>query len=144
MNNQGLSLGDFVKQLALLMSENKLDMPFKEETPWHFLFYRLKKDKTAVGRPSFFNTLRFDWDAAYPKCQELSDFIQALHWTGTVIAVNPTYEKIILQEKVGELWSAKAKKFDKETVGFLQHALKLAREEFPGKSNAQNISRADA
>lgn len=145
MNTLSLSLGDFVKQLALLMHENKLDMPFKEETPWHLLFYRLKKDKEAKGRPEFFDTLRFDWDAAYPKCQELSDFIQALHWTGTVIAVNPTYEKIILQDKVGELWSNMRKGIDSDTVGFLKYTLTLAREEFPaGKSNPENLSRVDA
>jgi len=142
MNGLSLSLGDFVKQLALLMNEDKLDMPFKEETPWHLLFYRLKKNTKAKGRPEFFDTLRFDWDAPYPKCQELSDFIQALHWTGTVIAVNPTYEKIILQEKVGELWSNMRQGIDSETVGFLEHALSLAREEFPGKSN--DVTRADA
>jgi hypothetical protein len=125
---QELSLGEFVKQLALLMNENHLEMPFKEEAPWHLLFYRLKKEVRSEGRPAFFDQLRFDWDGPDPKCQELSDFIQALHWTGSVIAVNPSYDRIMVQEDVAALW--RASDVEAESRAFLKRALSLATEEF--------------
>jgi hypothetical protein len=124
-----LSLGEFVKQLALKMNEAHLEMPFKEETPWHLLFYRLKKECKFEGRPEFLDHLRFDWDGPSPKCQELSDFIQALHWTGSVIAVNPSYEKIMVEEDVAALWSRKGM-LDSTSEAFLGRALALAQEEF--------------
>jgi hypothetical protein len=129
MGEREISLGDFVKKLTVLMGENRVVMLFKEERPWHVLFYRLKKDKTA-GKPSFFNTLRFDWDGPYPKCQQLSEFIQALHWTGAVGAVNPSYEKIVLREEMGQLWS-KEITVPAKVESFLKHAASLAKEEFP-------------
>lgn len=144
MNPDQLSLGDFVKQLALLMEKGHLDMPFKEDVPWHSLFYRLKNESHNEGRPQFLDTLRFDWDGPYPKSQELSDFIQALHWTGTVAAVNPSYEKIMIQEKVGELWSKYAVLLDTNTTKFLQQAFEMAKEEFRETKEAGEARNANA
>lgn len=131
---QELSLGDFVKQLAVRMADRGLVMVFKDEMPWHLLFYRLKKEGTAEGRPRFFDSLRFDWDGPYPKSQELSDFIQALHWTGSVGAVNPSYERITLQDDVTKLWSEFGRSLETPTVEFLEHAVEMATEEFPAEA----------
>ncbi len=133
MSGKDLSLGDFVKQLAVLMNKSGLVMLFKEEKPWHVLFYRLKHDE-APGKPQFFSTLRFDWDGPYPKSQELSRFIQALHWTGAVGAVNPSYETIVLHPEMSEFWSAMLKDFPGETQEFLKHAVTVAKEEFPSEA----------
>ena len=130
MNEKNLSLGDFVKQLAVLMNQNGLVMLFKEERPWHALFYRLKKDNVD-GKPSFFNDLRFDWDGPYPKSQELSRFIQSLHWTGAVGAVNPSYERIVLRPEMSELWSSKLGDLSSADKDFLNRAVSMAKEEFP-------------
>ena len=125
-----MSLGDFVKQLAVLMDKSGVVILFKEERPWHSLFYRLKKDPSK-GKPRFFDELRFDWDGPYPKSQELSRFIQSLHWTGAVSAVNPSYEKIVLRPEMSELWSGKLKDIPADGQEFLTHAVSLAKEEFP-------------
>jgi hypothetical protein len=130
MPAKDVSLGDFVKQLAVLMDGNDLVMLFKQEKPWHTLFYRLKHD-TSAGRPAFFNTLRFDWDGPYPKSQELSRFIQVLHCAGTVGAVNPSYEKIVLTREMNELWSKMVQALPADDKAFLKHATDLAKEEFP-------------
>lgn len=130
MPEASVSLGDFVKQLAVLMDNSGLVMLFKEEKPWHVLFYRLKGDSTA-GKPQFFKDLRFDWDGPYPKSQELSSFIQALHWTGAVGAVNPSYERIVLHPEMSKLWSDRSSDVPQQTQEFLNHAVTLAKEEFP-------------
>jgi hypothetical protein len=133
MKTTKMSLGDFVKQLAVLMTERGLVMLFKEERPWHSLFYRLKKD-SFEGKPDFLRDLRFDWDGPYPRSQELSRFIQALHWTGAVGAVNPSYERIVLQPEMRELWSSKLSGLSPNGKDFLDHAVTIAKEEFPAEA----------
>ncbi len=135
MPGKDVSLGEFVKQLAVLMSGNDLVMLFKEEKPWHTVFYRLKRENTA-GKPAFFNTLRFDWDGPYPKSQELSRFIQVLHCAGTVGAVNPSYEQIVLSGEMSDLWSKLLEGLAPEAKGFLDHATAIAKEEFPAEREA--------
>ena len=70
---QNLSLGQFVKQLAALLQEKNIKLPFKDQRPWHLLFYELSK-QPQKGRPTFFDGLVFDWDAPYPKCQDFPNF----------------------------------------------------------------------
>jgi hypothetical protein len=129
-----LSLGDFVKQLVVLMDQNQLVMLFKDEKPWHLLFYHLKKEQTE-GKPNFLSQLRFDWDGSYPKCQELSDYIQALHWTGNVVAVNPSYEHFILDKAVSKIWRSEGESLDDATKGFLAHSIGLAKQQFPASTH---------
>jgi len=118
------------------MQGRGLVMLFKDEMPWHMLLYRLKKEQMAGDKPNFLRQLRFDWNGPYPKCQELSRFIQALHWTGTVGAVNPSYEKIVLHEDVGKLWAEFGEKLDGGTKAYLDHAADVAKEEFPAEGIA--------
>jgi hypothetical protein len=127
---QDMTLGDFVKQLTVRMEDEKLVMLFKDEEPWHLLFYRLKKAEAPV-KPAFLSTLRFDWDGPYPRCQELSEFIQALHWTGSVVAANPSYDKITLQNEVRKIWSDDGKKLSPELSTFLDQGIEYAKQEFP-------------
>ena len=51
-----------VKHLAALMQEKGIDIPFKNERPWHYLFFDLKLDKSLRGRPPLLDELVFDWD----------------------------------------------------------------------------------
>jgi hypothetical protein len=125
-----MTLGNFVKQLTLGMAQEKVVMLFKDESPWHLLFYRLKKDQSP-SKPAFLRDLRFDWDGAYPRCQELSEFIQALHWTGSVVAANPSYEKITLQEDVRKVWAQETEGIPEELQAFIAHGVEIAKEEFP-------------
>jgi hypothetical protein len=127
---EDITLGDFVKQLAVLMESEKLIMLFKDEAPWHLLFYRLKK-MDATTKPEFLKTLRFDWDGSYPRCQELSEFIQALHWTGSVVAANPSYDRITLQDQVRELWYEEGRQISPELGAFLSQGVEYAKEQFP-------------
>ena len=119
------TLGDFVKELAALMTEAHLQLPLKDERPWHILFFHLKQVGETDGRPAFFDHLVFDWDGPAPKCQELSEFIHALHWNATVTANNPTYEALQLGNDVAELWRPN------RHTAFHALALEQARREFP-------------
>lgn len=124
-----LTLGDYFKQLALRMDDEKLVMEFKNEKPWHLLFYKLKKAK-AENKPPFLSTLRFDWDGPYPRCQELSEYIQALHWTGSVVVGNPSYDRLTLQAEVRKIWSDESNDLSAESREFVNLGLELAAREF--------------
>ena len=126
---ENLTFGDYFKQLALQMEERNLVMEFKNEKPWHLLFYKLKKVE-AKDKPQFLSALRFDWDGPYPRCQELSEYIQALHWTGSVVVGNPSYDKLTLQADVRKIWSAEAAELSDESRAFVDQGLELAMHEF--------------
>ena len=124
------TFGDFLKVIAVRIDEAGLVLPFKEEAPWHLLFYELKKTPAIAGKPTFFEELRFDWDGPYPRCQELSEFIQALHWTGSITVGNPSYDRILLDRGLSEKWKDEAKEFDFENSGFLSEGIEIAKREF--------------
>jgi hypothetical protein len=123
-----ISLGEFIKQLTLKIQPLRVEMPFAEEQPWHRLFYELKKESNAGGKPGFLAELFFDWNGRYPRSQELSDYIHALHYTGCMSATNPQYDKIDVNEDVAKLWSEM--ELDAELSAYLDHAAQLAKERF--------------
>jgi len=118
------NLGDFVKEMAALMKEDNLRLPLKDERPWHLLFFELKRDRQATGRPVFLDRLVFDWDGPSPRCQELSEFIHALHWNANVTASNPTYETLTLSDDIANRWRPA------DVTSFHQSALARARNQF--------------
>ena|ERR1035437_3318618 len=92
-------------------------MPFENEGPWHELFYALKQaDKS--GKPEFLRSLRFDWDGPYPKSQELSEFLHALHWNACIDARNPHFDKITLPPDIAEVWARDTDKLGIEEKNF--------------------------
>ncbi len=98
-----VTLGQFVKELSALLANENVSIPFKNERPWHTLFYSLKTERDVPGRPTFFDRLQFDWDGPFPKSQELSEFLHSLHWNASVSATNPHYETINLSGPVKDL-----------------------------------------
>jgi len=127
-----LSLGDVVCQLALLMKRNNLPIGFKDEAPWHLLFYRLKRE-AKQGRPGFLDHLRFDSDARYPRCRELSEFLHGLHTACIVDVANPSFEEMILPDDVMSDWEQERSALDTKSKSFLAQGLEIAKEEFPLK-----------
>lgn len=122
-------MGDAVRQIALLMDENQFQIPFKNEALWHLLFYRLKKD-TSVPKPRFLERLRFDSDGRFPRCRELSEFLQGLHTALTVNVPNPSYDEIVLPQEATSDWKQERKSLGKESRKFLETALGIAKKEF--------------
>lgn len=102
MNSQDATLGDFVQQLLLQLRNSELH--FKDERPWHELFYRLKIGPDTPGKPDFLRELFFDWNGEYPKCRDLSEYLHTLHWTGCMAAANPAYDRFRLSQDIGNLW----------------------------------------
>jgi hypothetical protein len=127
-----LSLGDVVRQLALLMRENNLVIAFKNEAPWHILFYRLQ-NQTEPPRPRFLDHLRFDSGARYPRCRELSEFLHGLHTACAVDVANPSYEEMIIPEDVISDWRQEHERLPKRSKNFLAAGLDIAKTEFPPK-----------
>jgi hypothetical protein len=128
MGNE-ITAGEFIKMLVTQMSRAKIQMPFHEEEKWHLLFYKLKLTDSP-NKPHFLGKIKFDWDGAYPKSRQISEFLQALHWNASLSASNPYYEKISLPEGVEKLWIEHGEKLDLPTKKFLEEAVSLAKEEF--------------
>lgn len=125
-----MSLGQFVKQLVALFGSKNETLPFKDQKRWHLLFYELTKFPATPGKPKFLDELVFDWDVPYPKCQELSDFLHALHWTASVSANNPRFDVIRIEPAVADRWSEQFDQVDPDSQKFLREAEELARKEF--------------
>ncbi|HEX4021722.1 MAG TPA: hypothetical protein VHX63_11285 [Acidobacteriaceae bacterium] len=126
---QQLTLGGFIKQLAVLMQDADIKMSFKDDKPWHMLFYKLRGEFKSQGN-TFLQSMQFDWDGPYPKSQDVSDFLQGLHWTGSVSALNPTYERIIVPDEVQKVWKAEGESLGDADRDLLLHGLAIARLEF--------------
>ena len=131
---EDLVLGDVVRQLALLMEEKRIVLAFKNEEPWHLLFFRMKQELREG--PGFLRRLRFDTDNRYPRCRELSEFLHALHTTCTAGVENPYYDELELDQSVTRVWKEAQQHLKPETKQFLSQGLQIACEEFPHKPNA--------
>jgi hypothetical protein len=125
-----MALGDFVEELTALLQKQSISMPFANESHWHELFYDLKRTDSD-GKPEFLRALRFDWDGPHPKCQELSEFLHALHWNACVDARNPHFDTIRLPEEIAEEWSARVERLEDPTRQFLHLAADRAKKFFP-------------
>ncbi len=125
MNTQNVSLGDFVQQLLLQLGDSEL--PFRDERPWHELFYQLKIAPAERGKPQFLSDLVFDWNGAYPRSQELSEYLHGLHWTGCISASNPSYDKFRLSQEVGNKWRDAV--VEQDLLEFVAAAAQAARNE---------------
>ena len=124
-----MTLGEFVKYLAALLSRNDTPMPFKDEEPWHVLLYRLQEEDCA-GKPEFLGRLIFDWGGPFPKSKDLSRYLQLLHVTGCVGVTNPSYKKMELSEGLEKLWYSQVGELPKAQRKFVEHAATLANESF--------------
>lgn len=142
MNVQEVSLGEFVKQLTLRFTQERMTMPLRDERPWHMLFYKLKTSDNTKGRPNFLTDLLFDWDGPYPRSSELAGYLDTLHWTGCLSASNPQYEKVTVNPKVRGLWSSLP--VDPELSSFIDYAVETAKGHFSEAVdvNAPSLSNA--
>jgi hypothetical protein len=131
---EDISLGQFVKQLAALLQKDNVALPFKNQRSWHLLFYTLKKKPGSPGKPAFFDRLVFDWDASYPKCRELSEFLNALHFTASVSARNPSFEVISVDPDVADQWTKNFGTDDPAVKEFVASAIEAAKIEFAQSS----------
>ena len=125
MNTENVSLGDFVQQLLLQLGDAELR--FRDERPWHELFYELKTAPAKRGKPQFLSELLFDWNGAYPRCQELSEYLHGLHWTGCILASNPSYDRFKLSQEVGNQWRSAV--VEPDVLEFVAAAAQTARNE---------------
>jgi hypothetical protein len=128
-SSREMSLGQFVKQLAGLLQAQDVPLPFKNQEPWHSLFYDLSK-ATDPGKPEFLDNLVFDWDAPYPKCQQLSEFLSALHFTASASARNPRFDVISLDPATARRWCQQAQHDEPNLKAFVTQAATLATKEF--------------
>jgi len=127
MTTEDMSLGEFVKQFAVRMHNSEVEMPFKDERPWHALLYDLSTS-SINPKPAFLEKLQFDWDGPYPRSRDLSDYLHGLHFTGCVSAGNPSYDQITLDSDLAKLWSTQNSAGDVST--FMDKVMTIAQKEF--------------
>ena len=72
----------------------------------------------------------FDWDGPYPKCEELSEFLNGLHITGNVSGLNPRFDLISVDDDDATRWLQDLDQLDPDSKSFVSHAAELACEEF--------------
>lgn len=89
-----MTLGEFVKYIIASAFVKGVSIPYEDERAWHLLLYKLKQ-RELCDQFSFIKSLRFDWNGRTPKCRELSEYLHALHLTGSVSAKNPEYATIL-------------------------------------------------
>lgn len=121
MTPDDISIGQLVEQIAVVRSDRGEALPLRDERPWHELFYHLKTQQDPA-RPKFFDSLDFDWDGPYPKSQDLSAFLQALHWNACVSAANPHFEQASLNPEVKGLWGREAGELAEELEIYIRRA----------------------
>lgn len=125
-----VSFGEFVKYLVLLLQKNNIVLPFNRPEAWHHLFYRLKQSQEISGKPAFLEKLWFDWDDPYPKSPELSEYLHALCWTGTIETNSPRFDRYWLPKNMEKLWQEQYEKLDKTVKQYLYFTVEIAKEEF--------------
>jgi hypothetical protein len=129
-----ISLGEFVTLLVLRLDNERVPMPFQNEEKWHRLFYKLKTEREKQGRPGFFDKLRFDWDGRYPRAQDLSEYLQSLHWNGFISVANPTYDRLSVDQDVKDLGDkARPNVQDEQLEQFLSDTISKASALFRGQ-----------
>jgi len=124
-----ISLGQFIRYLIFLLQQNSIALPFHREDLWHRLLYTLK-ESTSPGKPAFLERLHFDWDASYPKSQELSELLRALCVAKVVETTSPRFEEYKLSEEMDEFLRIRFRELDETTKRYLYFAVETARKEF--------------
>lgn len=129
MAGDQMTLGEFVKYLAALLSKNATRMLFRDEAAWHTLLYTLQEE-SFDGKPEFLGHLIFDWGGPFPKCKDLSRYLQLLHVTGCVGVPNPSYKEMELNPGLEKLWYSQVEELPPDQRKFLEHAATLAKQSF--------------
>ncbi len=127
-----ISLGRMVTLLVAKLHKDKVPLPFRNQEPWNLLFYTLKMEPTAPGKPNFLSELVFDWDGPSPKCEELSEFLNGLHITANVSGHNPRFDLISVDDDDATRWLQDLEQLDRDSKSFVLRAAEIARSEFVG------------
>ena len=128
--NEGMSLGRIVMLLVAKLYSDDVPLPFRNQEPWHQLFFELKVDRDIPGKPSFLSYLVFDWDGPYPICRELSEFLNGLHITGNVSGHNPRFDYITMSKRDADQWLQDYESLDQNSKNFVQRVVSSAQKEF--------------
>jgi hypothetical protein len=104
-------------------------MLFRDEAAWHSLLYLLQEENFAE-KPEFLNRLIFDSGGPFPKCKDLSRYLQLLHVTGCVGVSNPSYKEMELNPGLEKLWYSQVQQLPGAQLKFVEHAAALAKANF--------------
>ncbi len=127
-----ISLGRIIMLLVAKLDRDDVPLPFRNQVSWHLLFYTLKMEPDAPGKPNFLSELVFDWDGPSPKCEELSEFLNGLHITANVSGRNPRFDLISVDDDDATRWLEDFEQLDRDSKSFVLRAAEIARDEFVG------------
>lgn len=118
-----VTLGDFVRHVAAIITERDKGFPYNQEEPWHTMLREVRC--TFGNKMDFLKSVRFDiGEVPYPRCKKLSEFLQALHWSGALTVENPTYAKARVIPSLVEEWISEEKEQDKGYRELVEEAVK--------------------
>ncbi len=116
--------------LVANLNKDEVPLPFRNQEPWHLLFYALKMEPDTPEKPNFLSELVFDWDGPSPKCEEISEFLNGLHITANVSGLNPRFDLITVDDDDAASWLQDLEQLDQVSKSFVLHATEIARNEF--------------
>lgn len=125
-----LSLGKMVTILAGKLHQAGVELPFRNQVPWHLLFYTLKMEQAVPEEAEFIRELEFDWDGPFPKCEALSEYLNGFHITANVSGLNPSFDYFQVNDDDATRWSQDLEQLGENTRTFILQAVDLARIEF--------------
>lgn len=128
MARADVSLGEFVRQLALKFKATGIRMPFNDDQPWHELLYSFKRQPGP--KPRFLEALIFDWTGPSPRSRDLAEYLNSLHRIGCLSAENPSFDRVDIDPDVQTLWQSE-QQLAPDLQQYLDQAVERAKELFP-------------
>ena len=106
------TLGDFVRHTATLLTKEQGGFPYSDDTSWHKMLLHIR-DKYVELEP--FRSIVFAYDdSTYPTCTKMSEFLEALHWSGALSVDNPAFNTAKIKPDLLNIWEKELDKQDRE------------------------------
>ena len=116
------TLGDFVRHVATQLTTAREGFPYNEEEPWHVMLLYMRNKYGSKW--DFLGRIKFDvGEVPYPRCRKLSDFLQALHWSGALTVENPTYAKARVIQSLAKEWEDEESRQDEKYRALVDEAV---------------------
>lgn len=117
-----LTLGDFVRHVAAKITESNEGFPYNKEEPWHTMLIEMRNKYQ--NKLEFLKSIKFEvGEVPYPRCKKLSEFLQALHWSGALTVENPTYANACVIPSLVKEWIQEENELDEVYRDIIEDAV---------------------
>ncbi|MEM3193311.1 MAG: hypothetical protein QXP36_07305 [Conexivisphaerales archaeon] len=99
---ENYTLGDFIRHVAAVLTKENNGFPYSDDTSWHKMLLDIRNEYPGL-EPFKSVTFVFD-DSTYPTCTKMSEFLEALHWSGALSVENPAYKTAKVKSDLADMW----------------------------------------